>query len=151
MNKSKAIGVEHRLHLEWPYYGAAREVTKILEKTHSYGEGGYRTFERWVEICHLTLDGLPNLVHQDAQGIPLHEIRDIPELQERWNKASAGVRPEILNLFAEAFAILLEATVDADGRLTYADVVGSVFQFFGVSRVTSGMRGFFSLPSTSHT
>jgi len=146
MGKSKAIGVDHRLHPEWAHYEAPREIVKILEKTHSYGEGGYRTFERWIEICHLTLDGLPNLVYHAAQGMPFHEIQDEPELQERWKKAVTDIRPEILNLFAEAFAILLEATVDCDGHLTYADVVGTVFECFGVSKSHQRYAGIFFTP-----
>lgn len=145
-NKSETIGADHHLHPEWPHYGAPQEITKILEKTHRYGEGGYRTFERWIEICHLTLDGLPNLVHQAAQGTPLHEIQDSPELQERWQRAVDGQRPEVIELFAEAFGILLETTVDADGQLSYADVVGSVFQFFGMSKSHQRYAGIFFTP-----
>jgi len=80
---NNAIGADHRLHPEWAHYEAPREIVKILEKTHSYGEGGYRTFEKWVEICHLTLDGLPNLVHHAARGVPLFiggkEIKEFPQ------------------------------------------------------------------------
>lgn len=145
-NKDKAIGVNHFLHPQWPHYEAPQEITRILEKTYHYGEGGYRTFEKWIEICHLTLDGLPNLVHQVAQGIPPHEIQDSPELQAKWQKAIDGLRPELLDLFAQAFAILLEATVDAEGQLSYADVVGSVFQFFGVSKSHQKYAGIFFTP-----
>lgn len=150
--KKGPITADHPIHPDWPYYGAPRDITKVLEKTYSYGMGGYRTFEKWVELCHLALDDLPDFLHQAVEGmrlqqpISLAQLQASPEQQERWKAAIAGQRSEVVELFAKAFSILLDATIDVDGRLSYADVVGSTFQLFGVSKSHQRYAGIFFTP-----
>lgn len=110
----------------WPYYGASKEICRILGRIYE-GYNPLELFRAFVEISHVTLDGLPNLFMQVVQKQP---IQDTPELAEAWRKATGRFKPETLQLFAEAFQVLLAATQLPDGELSYADVIGEAYQEF---------------------
>lgn len=156
LKKSSVIGVDDSRHPDWPYYSAAREIVKLMEKLYHYGLG-YRAFETWIEMCHLSLDAMPDVVHHVAQGGQLGDYRDTPAIHERWERLTHDMREEALDIYAQAFGILLEATHTQTlavtqphhvpvQELTYADVVGNVFQFFGMSKSHQSRAGIFFTP-----
>jgi len=110
----------------FPGANAAREIAGLLER--AYGRTGLdtaRLFNRWLTCCHLALDRLPSFARQVMAG---ERPEDTPEQKEAWEKAVAGLPTEVIETFAQAFGILLNATTDEAGDLTYADVVGQVFE-----------------------
>jgi N-6 DNA Methylase len=105
------------------------EIVKIITGVYD-AFNWLEIFRKWVTVCHLALDGLPDNLRHAAAGEPL---QDSPELAAQYQAAIAGLKPKTLDAFARAFAVLLDATDhysgpdSGDGALSYADVLGSVY------------------------
>jgi hypothetical protein len=127
--KDRVLTPEDRGHPDWPYYGAHREVASLLQQIYQYeGRGMSDVFPTFVGCCHAALDALPELVTAVLDGKrDLRKLTHIADTEESRRLTAGWQREESLDLMAQAFAVLVEATGDGVGNLTYADVIGSTY------------------------
>lgn len=105
---------------------AATEMADLFaEASAQTGRDAARLFDRWLTCCHLSLNRLPSLVRQLRSG---DAPRDSAEQEAAWKEATAGLPDQVIRTFSRAFGVLLEATIDGTGALTYADVLGQTYQ-----------------------
>ena len=112
---------------QWPYHGASQDICRVLGKVNE-GYNPLQVFESFVDACHVVLGGLPHLLRCAAHREPL---TDTPEIAEAWRQVTGKFKPGTIQLMSEAFGVLLRATwLPKENRLSYADVIGSVYMQF---------------------
>jgi hypothetical protein len=127
--KERILTLEDRGHPDWAHYGAYQEAAAFLQQIHQYeGRGMSEVFPTFVKCCHATLDTLPELVAAVLDGEQdLGKLAQIADTEEGRRLTAGWRRTESLDLMARAFVVLLDATVDGTGDLTYADVIGNTY------------------------
>ena len=111
----------------WYHGGASVELVKILGKCAYEGYQAYQVFDDFLDAVVIGLDRLPSFWNQ-----VVHEetVADPPEIASRWKRLADRYRPQALERFGEAFALLLRASADEADEPTYADVLGGAFMEF---------------------
>jgi hypothetical protein len=127
--KDRVLTPEDRGHPDWAHYGAHQEVAKLLQQIYQYeGRGMSDVFPTFVGCCHAALDALPELVAAVLDGErDLRRLVQIADTKESQRLTVGWQRDESWDLMTQAFVVLLEATTDRAGELTYADVIGSAY------------------------
>jgi hypothetical protein len=100
----------------------AERIIKLLEKV-CYSRNAYSVFYDWTSLVEAALDMLPTHLASAAQHGRLAE--DAPEVARLFERLRASYRPADFEVFAQAFALLLEST-----EWGYMDVLGEVFMLF---------------------
>jgi hypothetical protein len=110
---------------------AVKRILSLLQGCDGYSL--IDAFRLFIEAANLCIDDLPAHFHRAVNREPLINS---PDELARWNEAGLNqISPDCYRRFCEAFAILLESTVDEAGLLTYVDVVGRVYiEIIGGSR-----------------
>jgi hypothetical protein len=101
----------------------ADRIMKLLEQVCASGAGPHQVFGDFVEIVEASLDMLPAHLASAARSGKLAE--DTPEVVQLFERLRARYQPDHFELFAQAFALLLESTEHG-----YMDVLGDVFMYF---------------------
>jgi hypothetical protein len=101
----------------------ADRIMKLLEKVCASGCGPHQVFSNFTEIVEASLEMLPAHLASAARSGKLAE--DTPEVAQLFERLRTRYRPEHFELFAKAFALLLESTEHG-----YMDVLGDVFMYF---------------------
>jgi hypothetical protein len=101
----------------------ADRIMKLLEKVCASGSSPYTVFSDFVDLVEASLEMLPAHLASAAKKGTLAE--DTPEVAQLFERLRARYRPEYFELFAKAFALLLESTEHG-----YMDVLGDVFMYF---------------------
>lgn len=101
----------------------ADRIMKLLEKVCASGSSPYTVFSDFVDLVEASLEMLPAHLASAARKGTLAE--DTPEVAQLFERLRARYRPEYFELFAKAFALLLESTEHG-----YMDVLGDVFMYF---------------------
>jgi type I restriction-modification system DNA methylase subunit len=106
-------------------------LSRILERVMTdEGQSAITIFRDFLEVTEITLSRLPEHFNSLAQTQTMAE--DPPEIRERWQSITAHYRnpKQAFERLKEAFAFVVEATEDAEGDLTYTDVLGCAYMEF---------------------
>ena len=102
-----------------------QQIIRVLEKVTSSGAGQSQIFDDFLTIVHSSLRHLPNHVASSRHTGQLAE--DIPEVAGHWIILQSRYKNRsYFDLFAKAFAILLESAHDE-----WNDTIGEVYMEFG--------------------
>ena len=109
---------------DWCHTEAPKEITKILLRC-GYECGYYsQIFDDFLDACEIWLDRLPTAFSQIAHR---ECLQDPPDIADRWQRLEKKYKEQTLRYFADAFGVMLDATTDEEGNLTYADLFGGTF------------------------
>lgn len=116
-----------------------RDIIKLLERNAALGHHrGYVVFEDWLTMVEHTITMIPTHLRSLRESRQLAE--DPPEVQVAWAKLRDRYDgPEPFQRFRDAFFLLLDSTVEADGTATdWRDTLGDIFQEFGHPNTWAG-------------
>lgn len=143
-------------------YQAHAQIARLLEKCGYEGYAYIDIFRAFLDVIEISLDALPYFWNQVAAYVREHQAACPPAvaatfkasdpIEARFAALKKRWKPQTLEYFSEAYAILLTATtagVMAEGKpnYTYADCLGNVFMEF-VCPSDSKFRGQFFTPWT---
>lgn len=107
-----------------------QKIVGILERMHNR-YGPWEVFRKFLDLCHLCLDELPDNLDRALQKQPMIET-------DAYRKLADGLHERDIEAFAQCFGILLQASADSDGAPTYWDIIGSVYMTIGQGNKWAG-------------
>lgn len=131
-----------RRSTDWCHTQAPQEITRYLLKCGYEGYDYGQIFDDYLEACEIWLDRLPSMFNQIVHG---ERLEDPPDIADRFARLERKYKRQTLEQFASAFGVMLDASMDEDGKHTYADLFGGTFMEF-VWKSDAKYRGQFFTP-----
>lgn len=132
-------------------YEPPAEIQRRIEKIGATGMDYRRIFESLIDLTEWYLDTLPEqfkfaqeymLAKAEGRTIAPFRVSDALETRNAELLKPYAAHPWVSPLFAEMAMILLDATEDGEGNLTYTDVLGEVY----MNMISHGHNGEFYTP-----
>jgi hypothetical protein len=117
--------------------GPEKDIAATLDRvTRLRGYGFDQVFEDWLQVVEATLEMLPR--HFESAYFTGTLGADTPAVAALWDDMRGRYGAEGLTAFSEAFGQLLAATTDERGRLTYRDMLGTLYMGWAYPNTGTG-------------